>query len=80
MGFKTIAQPGESGRDTWNGHALADCNGASVSAAGAMMRSFNLAFWGVEQTYDTGVLAHPKPGVNNDGLSCECQSMERCVR
>jgi alcohol dehydrogenase (cytochrome c) len=70
--FKTIAQPGEPGGDTWNGHPLADRNGASVWVAGSYDAQLNLTFWGVAQTYDTGVLAHPKPGVNNDGLYTDC--------
>ena len=52
--FKTIAQPGEPGGDTWNGHPLADRNGASVWVAGSYDAQLNLAFWGVAQTYDTG--------------------------
>ena len=70
--FKTIAQPGEPGGDTWNDHPLADRNGASVWVAGSYDAQLNLTFWGVAQTYDTGVLAHPKPGVNNDGLYTDC--------
>jgi len=70
--FKTIAQPGEPGGDTWNDHPLADRNGASVWVAGSYDAQLNLAFWGVAQTYDTKVLAHPKPGVNNDGLYTDC--------
>ena len=70
--FKTIAQPGEPGGDTWNDHALADRNGASVWVAGSYDAQLNLTFWGVAQTYDTAVLAHPKPGVNNDGLYTDC--------
>ena len=51
---------------------MADRNGASVWVAGSYDAQLNLAFWGVAQTYDTGVLAHPKPGVNNDGLYTDC--------
>jgi alcohol dehydrogenase (cytochrome c) len=70
--FNTIAQPGEPAGNTWNDHPLADRNGASVWVAGSYDAQLNLAFWGVAQTYDTGVLAHPKPGVNNDGLYTDC--------
>lgn len=70
--FRTIAQPGEPGGDTWNDHPPADRNGASVWVAGSYDAQLNLTFWGVAQTYDTGVLAHPKPGVNNDGLYTDC--------
>jgi alcohol dehydrogenase (cytochrome c) len=70
--FKTIAQPGEPGGDTWNDHPLAERNGASVWVAGSYDPQLNLTFWGVAQTYDTKVLAHPKPGVNNDGLYTDC--------
>jgi len=70
--FKTIARPGEPGGDTWNDHPLADRNGASVWVAGSYDAQLNLTFWGVAQTYDTAVLAHPKAGVNNDGLYTDC--------
>lgn len=70
--FQTIAQPGQPGGDTWNGHPAADRNGASVWVAGSYDAQLNLTFWGIAQTYDTGVLAHPKPGVNNDGLYTDC--------
>ncbi len=70
--FQTIAQPGQPGGDTWNGHPVADRNGASVWVAGSYDAQLNLTFWGIAQTYDTGVLAHPKPGVNNDGLYTDC--------
>jgi alcohol dehydrogenase (cytochrome c) len=70
--FNTIAQPGEPGGNTWNDHPLADRDGASVWVAGSYDAQLNLTFWGVAQTYDTGVLAHPKPGVNNDGLYTDC--------
>lgn len=70
--FNTIAQPGEPGGNIWNDHPLADRNGASVWVAGSFDAQLNLTFWGVAQTYDTGVLAHPKPGVNNGGLYTDC--------
>ena len=70
--FNTIAQPGQPGGDTWNHHPLAERNGASVWVAGSYDAQLNLAFWGVAQTYDTQLLAHPKPGVNNDGLYTDC--------
>ena len=69
---KPSRSQGEPGGDTWNGHPPADRNGASVWVAGSYDAQLNLAFWGVAQTYDTGVLAHPKPGVNNDGLYTDC--------
>jgi len=70
--FKTIAQPGEPGGDTWNDHPLAERNGGSVWVAGSYDAQLNLTFWGVAQTYDTKVLAHPKAGNNNDGLYTDC--------
>jgi alcohol dehydrogenase (cytochrome c) len=39
--FKTIAQPGEPGGDTWNDHPLADRNGASVWIAGSYDAQIN---------------------------------------
>jgi alcohol dehydrogenase (cytochrome c) len=72
--FNTIAQPGEPGGDSWNGHPADERNGASVWIAGSYDSQLNLAFFGVAQTYDTEVLAHPvnKPGVTNDGLYTDC--------
>ena len=72
--FNTIAQPGEPGGDSWNGHTAEERNGASVWVAGSYDSQLNLAFFGVAQTYDTELLAHPvnKPGVSNDGLYTDC--------
>ena len=71
--FQTIAQPGQPGGDTWNGHPAADRNGASVWVAGSYDAQLNLAFWGIAQTYDTGVLAHPEAGVNNEIGRASCR-------
>jgi alcohol dehydrogenase (cytochrome c) len=71
--FNTIAQPGEPGGDTWNGHPVEERNGASVWVAGSYDSQLNLAFFGVAQTYDTALLAKPvKAGANNDGLYTDC--------
>ena len=66
--FKTIAQPGEPGGESWNGLPLEKRNGASVWVPGSYDAQLNLAFFGVAQTYDTGPLPHPKSGITNDGL------------
>jgi len=71
--FNTIAQPGEPGGDTWNGHTAEERNGASVWIAGSYDSQLNLAFFGVAQTYDTALLAKPtSPGANADGLYTDC--------
>jgi alcohol dehydrogenase (cytochrome c) len=72
--FNTIAQPGEPGGDTWNGHTAEERNGASVWVPGSYDPALNLAFFGVAQTYDTALLANPanKPGVKNEGLYTDC--------
>jgi alcohol dehydrogenase (cytochrome c) len=71
--FNTIAQPGEPGGDTWNDHTAEERNGGSVWIAGSYDSALNLAFFGVAQTYDTGLLAKPvRPGVNTDGLYTDC--------
>jgi alcohol dehydrogenase (cytochrome c) len=68
--FHSIAQPGETGGDSWNGLPLEKRNGASVWTAGSYDPDLNLAYFGPAQTYDTGPLLHPvnQPGVTNDGL------------
>ncbi len=68
--FHSIAQPGETGGDSWNGLPLEKRNGASVWTAGSYDPDLNLAYFGPAQTYDTGPLLHPvnKPGITNDGL------------
>jgi len=71
--FNTIAQPGEPGGDTWNDHTAEERNGGSVWVAGSYDSALNLAFFGVAQTYDTGLLAKPvRPGVKTDGLYTDC--------
>lgn len=73
--FNTIAQPGEPGGETWNGHTAEERNGASVWVAGSYDTALNLAFFGVAQTYDTALLAKPannKPGATNEGLYTDC--------
>jgi len=71
--FNTIAQPGEPGGDTWNDHTAEERNGGSVWIAGSYDSALNLAFFGVAQTYDTGLLAKPvRPGVKTDGLYTDC--------
>jgi alcohol dehydrogenase (cytochrome c) len=68
--FYSIARPGEPGGDSWNGTPLEKRNGGSVWTAGSYDPALNLAYFGIAQTYDTGLLLHPvnRPGVTNDGL------------
>ncbi|MGH8258526.1 MAG: PQQ-binding-like beta-propeller repeat protein, partial [Steroidobacteraceae bacterium] len=68
--FHALAQPGEPGGNTWNGVPAAKRNGASVWTAGSYDPQLHLAYFGVGQTYDTGLLLHPigEPGVSNAGL------------
>jgi PQQ-dependent dehydrogenase (methanol/ethanol family) len=68
--FRTIAQPGEPGGDSWNGLPLEQRSGASVWTAGSYDPQLNLAYFGTGQTYDTGPLLHPanQPGITNDAL------------
>jgi alcohol dehydrogenase (cytochrome c) len=68
--FHTLAQPDEPGGNTWNGAPGAKRDGASVWTAGSYDPQLHLAYFGVGNTYDTGLLLHPigKPGVTNAGL------------
>ena len=68
--FHTIARPGESGGDSWNGLPMEKRSGASVWTAGSYDPTLNLAYFGVGQTYDTGPLLHSinKPGITSDSL------------
>src|SRR4029077_8401579 len=55
---------------TWNGLTLEKRNGGSVWTAGSYDPTFNMAYFGIPKTYDTGPLLHPvnQPGITNDGL------------
>ncbi|HJT86573.1 MAG TPA: PQQ-binding-like beta-propeller repeat protein, partial [Bryobacteraceae bacterium] len=68
--FHTIAQPGEPYGESWNGTPREKRNGGSVWTAGSYDPSTNLVYFGIAQTYDTGLLLHPvnRPGITNDGL------------
>ena len=68
--FYSIARPGEAGGDSWNGLPLEKRNGGSVWTAGSYDPAFNLVYFGIAQTYDTGPLLHlaNQPGITNDGL------------
>jgi alcohol dehydrogenase (cytochrome c) len=68
--FNTIAKPGESGGDSWNGVPLEKRNGGSVWVAGSYDPASNLVYFGVAQTYDTGPYRDliPQGGVTNDLL------------
>jgi alcohol dehydrogenase (cytochrome c) len=68
--FRTIAQPGQPGGDSWNGLPYEKRNGASVWTAGSYDPALNLAYFGPGNTYDTGPLVHPvnQPGITSDAL------------
>jgi alcohol dehydrogenase (cytochrome c) len=68
--FRTIAQPGEPGGESWNGVPPERRKGASSWTAGSYDPELNLAYFGIAQTYDTGPLMPPSklPGVTNDAL------------
>ena len=68
--FKTIAQAGKPGGDSWNGLPAEQRIGGSVWTSGTYDAELDLAFFGPGPTYDTGPMRHlsGKPGVTNDGL------------
>jgi alcohol dehydrogenase (cytochrome c) len=68
--FNTIAQPGTSGGDSWNGVPVEKRNGGSVWVAGSYDTAANLVYFGVAQTYDTGPYRNlnRQSGVTNDLL------------
>jgi alcohol dehydrogenase (cytochrome c) len=69
--FETVAKPGQTGGDTWNGLAGELRKGGSVWTSGSYDAETGLALWGVGNTYDTAPLRDRKPGLNNDGLFTE---------
>lgn len=68
--FKTIAQPGEPGGNSWNGLPVEQRFGGSVWTSGTYDADLDLAYFGPGPTYDTGPMrfASGKPGTNNDAL------------
>ncbi len=68
--FKTIAQPGEPGGNSWNGLPVDKRFGGSVWTSGTYDADLDLAYFGPGPTYDTGPMRFPsgKPGTNTDAL------------
>jgi alcohol dehydrogenase (cytochrome c) len=66
--FRTVAQPGDSGGDTWNGLPAEARSGGSVWTSGTYDPETGLALWGTAPTYDTKPLRDLVPGENNDAL------------
>jgi len=68
--FKTVAQPGQPGGNTWNGLPAEARSGGSVWVSGTYDADLDLAFFGPGPTYDTGPMRFPSavPGVTNDAL------------
>jgi alcohol dehydrogenase (cytochrome c) len=66
----TIAKPGETGGDSWNGIPFASRSGASLWTPGSYDPDTGLAYFGTGNTYDTGPLLPLKkqPGISNDAL------------
>jgi alcohol dehydrogenase (cytochrome c) len=69
--FETVAKPGQTGGDTWNGQPGDTRRGGSVWTSGSYDPVNRLALWGVGNTYDTAPLRDLKPGENNDALFTE---------
>jgi PQQ-dependent dehydrogenase (methanol/ethanol family) len=68
--FKTIAQPGEPGGNSWNGLPVEQRFGGSVWTSGTYDADLDLAYFGPGPTYDTGPMRFPsgKPGTSTDAL------------
>ncbi len=63
--FHTVARPGETGGDSWNGLAAEKRSGASVWVGGSYDPVSNRVFYGTGQTYDTVPLRR-RPGETRD--------------
>lgn len=68
--FRTIAQPGEPGGDSWNGAPPEKRFGASLWSGGTYDAVNNLLLFGTGQTYHITPLMAPRPaaGVTNNAL------------
>lgn len=68
--FHTIAQPGESGGDSWNGAPSQERFGASLWSGGTYDAVNNLLLLGTGQTYHITPLMvpSPQPGTSNNAL------------
>ena len=68
--FKTVAQPGQPGGDSWNGAPPSERFGAGVWTGGSYDPQRKLVFFGTGNTYDAGTLLLPQKekGASNDAL------------
>ncbi len=65
----TIAKPGETGGDSWNGVPFRDRSGASVWTPASYDPDTGLAYFGTGNTYDTAPLLKPQQmGMTRDAL------------
>ena len=68
--FKTVAQPGQPGGDSWNGAPPSERYGGGVWTGGSYDAKRKLVFFGTGNTYDAGTLLLPQKakGESNDAL------------
>jgi alcohol dehydrogenase (cytochrome c) len=68
--FKTVAQPGQPGGDSWNGAPPSERFGGGVWTGGSYDPARKLVFFGTGNTYDAGTLLLPQKakGESNDAL------------
>ncbi len=68
--FRTIAQPGSPGGDSWNGAPPGERYGASIWVTGSYDAGLNLLFFGVAQTYKVSTLLdrQVRKGRSSDAL------------
>jgi alcohol dehydrogenase (cytochrome c) len=68
--FKTVAQPGQPGGDSWNGAPPSERYGAGLWTGGSYDPARKLVFFGTGNTYDAGTLLLPQKakGESNDAL------------
>ena len=65
----TIAKPGETGGESWNGVPFLERSGASVWAPASFDPQTGLAYFGTGNTYDTApLLKAPQQGMTRDAL------------
>lgn len=66
--FKTVAQPGEPGGNSWNGETGQARTGGSVWVAGSYDPSLNLVYFGAAPTYNPGPLRVAQPNFTTEAL------------
>ena len=68
--FKTVAQPGQPGGDSWNGAPPSERYGGGLWTGASYDPVRKLVFFGTGNTYDAGTLLQPQPrkGESNDAL------------